>query len=280
MARRLLEEHRRGEVRDPAANERLVGEELARIEGHDRLEHGREILGLHRARRSSTHCREALAALGAPERLFDAGRECGSARSLSDGRRPRPHWGNVSRNTRRVRCPTTSTLTSATRDESRLFHPAISRLNLLLHFTLPPLMLATQVRQKDSVFYFAAYPAEDLLDQVRFISRFYAEGEKSLAADESRRATTRWRTSSRRSSAPTPPSSARCPARRSRRSRTSTRPRSASRRSPAPCCSSPPRSSRFEPDQAVRRTSATSRSRAASTSSSTASTASPRCTST
>ncbi len=45
-------------------------------------------------------------------------------------------------------------------------------------------MLATQVRQKDSVFYFAAYPAEDLLDRVRFISRFYAEGERSLAADK------------------------------------------------------------------------------------------------
>ena len=44
-------------------------------------------------------------------------------------------------------------------------------------------MLATQVRQKDSVFYFAAYPAEDLLDRVRFISRFYAEGEKSLAPE-------------------------------------------------------------------------------------------------
>jgi DGQHR domain-containing protein len=45
-------------------------------------------------------------------------------------------------------------------------------------------MLATQVRQKDSVFYFAAYPAEDLLDKVRFISRFYTEGERSLAPDE------------------------------------------------------------------------------------------------
>ncbi len=45
-------------------------------------------------------------------------------------------------------------------------------------------MLATQVRQKDSVFYFAAYPAEDLLDKVRFISRFYAEGERSLAPDD------------------------------------------------------------------------------------------------
>jgi DGQHR domain-containing protein len=45
-------------------------------------------------------------------------------------------------------------------------------------------MLATQVRQKDSVFYFAAYPAEDLLDRVRFISRFYAEGERSLAPED------------------------------------------------------------------------------------------------
>src|SRR5258708_39374186 len=44
-------------------------------------------------------------------------------------------------------------------------------------------MLATQVRQKDGVFYFAAYPTDDLLDKVRFISRFYAEGDK-IAADE------------------------------------------------------------------------------------------------
>jgi DGQHR domain-containing protein len=39
-------------------------------------------------------------------------------------------------------------------------------------------MLATQVRQKDSVFYFVAYPTEDLLDKVQFISRFYGEGER------------------------------------------------------------------------------------------------------
>jgi DGQHR domain-containing protein len=39
-------------------------------------------------------------------------------------------------------------------------------------------MLATQVRQKDGVFYFVAYPAEDLLGKVRFISRFYGDGEK------------------------------------------------------------------------------------------------------
>ena len=44
-------------------------------------------------------------------------------------------------------------------------------------------MLATQIRQKDSVFYFAAYPAEDLLEKVMFISRFYGEGEQ-IAPDE------------------------------------------------------------------------------------------------
>jgi DGQHR domain-containing protein len=45
-------------------------------------------------------------------------------------------------------------------------------------------VLATQIRQKDSVFYFSAYPADDLLDKVRFIHRFYAEGAPSLAGDE------------------------------------------------------------------------------------------------
>src|SRR5919206_2667336 len=39
-------------------------------------------------------------------------------------------------------------------------------------------MLATQVRQKDGVFYFGAYPTEDLLEKVQFISRFYGEGER------------------------------------------------------------------------------------------------------
>jgi DGQHR domain-containing protein len=43
-------------------------------------------------------------------------------------------------------------------------------------------MLATQVRQKDAVFYFVSYPAEDLLRKVKFISRFYAEGDKPIAA--------------------------------------------------------------------------------------------------
>jgi len=44
-------------------------------------------------------------------------------------------------------------------------------------------MLATQIRQKDAVFYFASYPAEDLLSKVRFMSRFYGEGE-SIRAEE------------------------------------------------------------------------------------------------
>ena len=44
-------------------------------------------------------------------------------------------------------------------------------------------MLATQIRQKDGVFYFVAYPAEDLLEKVQFISRFYSDGEK-IAAEE------------------------------------------------------------------------------------------------
>ena len=45
-------------------------------------------------------------------------------------------------------------------------------------------MLATQIRQKDSVFYFCAYPVDDILDKVRFISRFYAEGAPSLPGEE------------------------------------------------------------------------------------------------
>jgi DGQHR domain-containing protein len=39
-------------------------------------------------------------------------------------------------------------------------------------------MLATRIRQKDGIFYFASYPARDVLDKVRFISRFYGEGEE------------------------------------------------------------------------------------------------------
>ena len=39
-------------------------------------------------------------------------------------------------------------------------------------------MQATQIRQKDGVFYFVSYRAKDLMGKVRFISRFYGEGEE------------------------------------------------------------------------------------------------------
>src|SRR3989475_434102 len=39
-------------------------------------------------------------------------------------------------------------------------------------------MQATQLRQKDGVFYFVSYRAKDLMAKVRFISRFYGEGEE------------------------------------------------------------------------------------------------------
>jgi DGQHR domain-containing protein len=39
-------------------------------------------------------------------------------------------------------------------------------------------MQATQIRQKDGVFYFVSYRAKDLLAKVRFISRFYGDGEQ------------------------------------------------------------------------------------------------------
>src|SRR5262245_55479098 len=39
-------------------------------------------------------------------------------------------------------------------------------------------MQATQIRQKDGVLYFVSYRAKDLLAKVRFISRFYGEGEE------------------------------------------------------------------------------------------------------
>jgi DGQHR domain-containing protein len=47
-------------------------------------------------------------------------------------------------------------------------------------------MLATQVRQKDSVFYFVSYPAEDLLHRVRFISRFYGEAGQQIAPEQAK----------------------------------------------------------------------------------------------
>src|SRR5437764_10145650 len=45
-------------------------------------------------------------------------------------------------------------------------------------------MIATQVRQKDAVFYFVSYPSEQLLKKVRFISRFYDEEGGGIKPDE------------------------------------------------------------------------------------------------
>ena len=39
-------------------------------------------------------------------------------------------------------------------------------------------MLATRIRQKDGIFYLASYPAKDILNKVRFISRYYGEDEQ------------------------------------------------------------------------------------------------------
>jgi DGQHR domain-containing protein len=44
-------------------------------------------------------------------------------------------------------------------------------------------MLATRIRQKEGTFYFIAYRAADLLDRVRFTSRYYFEGE-TIEAEE------------------------------------------------------------------------------------------------
>src|SRR5580765_3539812 len=45
-------------------------------------------------------------------------------------------------------------------------------------------MIATQIRQKDAIFYFVAYPSEELLTKVRFISRFYDEGGEQIKPEE------------------------------------------------------------------------------------------------
>ena len=45
-------------------------------------------------------------------------------------------------------------------------------------------MIATQIRQKDAVFYFASYSSEQLLSKVRFISRFYEEEGPGIRPEE------------------------------------------------------------------------------------------------
>lgn len=48
-------------------------------------------------------------------------------------------------------------------------------------------MISLRMRQKDAEFYFVSYPAEDLLDRVRFVSRFYGERGEAVGGEESRR---------------------------------------------------------------------------------------------
>jgi DGQHR domain-containing protein len=45
-------------------------------------------------------------------------------------------------------------------------------------------MLALRMRQKDAEFYFVSYPAQDLLERVRFVSRFYGERGEAVGGEE------------------------------------------------------------------------------------------------
>ena len=45
-------------------------------------------------------------------------------------------------------------------------------------------MIATRIRQKDAIFYFASYPSEQLLTKVRFMSRYYEEGGEGIKPEE------------------------------------------------------------------------------------------------
>src|SRR5580700_5296471 len=45
-------------------------------------------------------------------------------------------------------------------------------------------MIATPLRQKDALFYFASYPSSHLLERVRFISRFYDEDGGQIAPEK------------------------------------------------------------------------------------------------
>lgn len=47
-------------------------------------------------------------------------------------------------------------------------------------------MIATQIRQKDAVFYFVSYPSQELLERVRFISRYFDEEGGVIAPDQAR----------------------------------------------------------------------------------------------
>lgn len=45
-------------------------------------------------------------------------------------------------------------------------------------------MLALRMRQKDAEFYFVSYPAEDLLERVRFVSRFYGGRGEAVGGEQ------------------------------------------------------------------------------------------------
>jgi len=45
-------------------------------------------------------------------------------------------------------------------------------------------MIATQIRQKDAIFYFASYSSEQLLTRVRFISRYFDEEGGTIAPEQ------------------------------------------------------------------------------------------------
>jgi DGQHR domain-containing protein len=45
-------------------------------------------------------------------------------------------------------------------------------------------MIATLIRQKDAIFYFSAYPPEELISRVRFISRYHDEVGGTIPAEE------------------------------------------------------------------------------------------------
>jgi len=47
-------------------------------------------------------------------------------------------------------------------------------------------MLATRLRQKEATFYLVAWPARDLLERVRFVSRFYGEGGDRIGGERRR----------------------------------------------------------------------------------------------
>lgn len=53
-----------------------------------------------------------------------------------------------------------------------------------IHSSTTMSMIATQIRQKDALFYFASYPSEKLLQKVRFISRYYDEAGGTIRAEE------------------------------------------------------------------------------------------------